>query len=174
MVEHHPALAVEVHRLGKVDRRPQGLRDINEKVSTAWFPQCCAPTLITRDMAAMATFLAEHGKIKRLIYPGRPDHPQAETARKQMRAGSTLVAFEIDGDQAATFRFLDALELVAITNNLGDAKSLVTHPATTTHQRLTPEQRAELGISDGLVRFSAGLEHPDDVIEDLLTALNAV
>jgi O-succinylhomoserine sulfhydrylase len=128
----------------------------------------------TETAAAVAAALAEHGKIKRLIYPGRPDHPQAETARKQMRAGSTLVAFEIDGDQAATFRFLNALELIAITNNLGDAKSLVTHPATTTHQRLTPEQRAELGITDGVVRFSAGLEHPDDVIEDLLTALKAV
>jgi O-succinylhomoserine sulfhydrylase len=128
----------------------------------------------TETAAAVAAALAEHGKIKRLIYPGRPDHPQAETARKQMRAGSTLVAFEIDGDQATTFRFLNALELIAITNNLGDAKSLVTHPATTTHQRLTPEQRAELGITDGLIRFSAGLEHPDDVIEDLLAALKAV
>ena len=128
----------------------------------------------TETAAAVAAALADHRKIKRLIYPGRADHPQAETARKQMRAGSTLVALEIDGDRAATFRFLDALELIAITNNLGDAKSLVTHPATTTHQRLTPEQRAELGITDGLVRFSAGLEHPDDVIEDLLTALKAV
>ncbi|MBV9429078.1 MAG: PLP-dependent transferase, partial [Bradyrhizobiaceae bacterium] len=124
--------------------------------------------------AAVAEALATNSKIKRLIYPGRHDHPQAETVRKQMRAGSTLVAFEIDGNQAATFRFLNALELIAITNNLGDAKSLVTHPATTTHQRLTPEQRAELGITDGVVRFSAGLEHPDDVIEDLVSALQAV
>jgi O-succinylhomoserine sulfhydrylase len=128
----------------------------------------------TETAAAVAEALSAHGKIKRLIYPGRPDHPQAETARKQMRAGSTLVAFEIDGNQAATFRFLNALELIAITNNLGDAKSLVTHPATTTHQRLTPDQRAELGITDGVVRFSAGLEHPDDVIEDVLAALQAV
>ena len=128
----------------------------------------------TETAAAVADALAEHRKIKRLIYPGRADHPQAETVRKQMRAGSTLVAFEIDGDQTATFRFLNALELVAITNNLGDAKSLVTHPTTTTHQRLTPEQRAELGITEGVVRFSAGLEHPDDVIEDVLAALKAV
>jgi O-succinylhomoserine sulfhydrylase len=128
----------------------------------------------TDTAAAVSVALVEHAKIKRLIYPGRPDHPQAKTARKQMRGGSTLVAFEIDGDRAATFRFLDALELISITNNLGDAKSLVTHPATTTHQRLTPEQRAELGITDGLVRFSAGLEHPDDVVEDLLTGLDAV
>lgn len=128
----------------------------------------------TETAAAVAEALANNSKIKRLIYPGRSDHPQAETVRKQMRAGSTLVAFEIDGDRAATFRFLNALELIAITNNLGDAKSLVTHPATTTHQRLTPEQRAELGITDGVVRFSAGLEHPDDVIEDLVAALKAV
>jgi O-succinylhomoserine sulfhydrylase len=128
----------------------------------------------TDTAAAVSVALVEHAKIKRLIYPGRPDHPQAKTVRKQMRGGSTLVAFEIDGDKAATFRFLNALELIAITNNLGDAKSLVTHPATTTHQRLTPQQRAELGITDGLVRFSAGLEHPDDVTEDLLAALDAV
>jgi O-succinylhomoserine sulfhydrylase len=128
----------------------------------------------TDTAAAVADALADNRKIKRLIYPGRPDHPQAQTAKKQMRGGSTLVAFEIDGDQAATFRFLNALDLVEITNNLGDAKSLVTHPATTTHQRLTPDQRAELGITDGVVRFSAGLEHPDDVVEDLLAALAAV
>jgi len=128
----------------------------------------------TDTAAAVAAALAEHRKIRRLIYPGRPDHPQAAVVKKQMRGGSTLAAFEIDGDRAATFRFLNALELVAITNNLGDAKSLVTHPATTTHQRLTPEQRAELGITDGLVRFSAGLEHPDDIVEDLLAALDAV
>jgi O-succinylhomoserine sulfhydrylase len=88
-----------------------------------------------------------------------------------MRAGSNLIAFEIADGKAGAFRFLNALRLIKITNNLGDAKSLITHPATTTHQRLTPEQRAELGISDGLVRLSAGLEHPDDLIEDLLTAL---
>ena len=128
----------------------------------------------TETAAALSVMLAEHRKLKRLIYPGRPDHPQAATVRKQMRAGSTLLAFEIDGDKAATFRFLNALKLVRISNNLGDAKSLVTHPATTTHQRLTPQQRAELGITDGLVRLSAGLEHPDDIAEDVLGALEAV
>ena len=91
-----------------------------------------------------------------------------------MRAGSTLVAFEIEGSKAAAFRFQDALKLVRISNNLGDAKSLITHPATTTHQRLTPAQRAELGIGDGLVRLSAGLEHPDDIMEDLNAGLAAV
>jgi O-succinylhomoserine sulfhydrylase len=125
----------------------------------------------TDTAATVAVALAEHPKIARLIYPGRPDHPQAEVAHRQMKAGSTLVAFDIKGGKAAAFRFQDALKLVKISNNLGDAKSLVTHPATTTHQRLTPAQRAELGISDGLVRFSAGLEHPDDVIEDIVGAL---
>jgi O-succinylhomoserine sulfhydrylase len=127
----------------------------------------------TDTAAAVSVALVEHPKIIRLIYPGRPDHPQAGIADKQMRGGSTLVAFEIRGGQDAAFRFLNALELVTITNNLGDAKSLVTHPSTTTHQRLTPVQRAELGITDGLIRFSAGLEHPDDVVEDLLAALDA-
>src|SRR6266508_322338 len=125
----------------------------------------------TATAATVAVALAEHPKISRLLYPGRPDHPQAEIVRRQMRGGSTLVGFEIKGGKAAAFRFQDALELVRISNNLGDAKSLITHPATTTHQRLTPAQRAELGISDGLVRLSCGLEHPDDVVEDLVGAL---
>jgi O-succinylhomoserine sulfhydrylase len=126
----------------------------------------------TETAAAVAEALAGHPKITRLIYPGRPDHPQAAVVKKQMKAGSTLTAFEIAGGKAAAFRFQNALELVRISNNLGDAKSLVTHPATTTHQRLTPQARAELGISDGFIRYSAGLEHPDDLIEDLLKALD--
>ena len=128
----------------------------------------------TENAGAVANALAGHKKVTRLIYPGRPDHPQAETIRKQMRAGSTLCSFEVRGGKDGAFRFLNALELIGITNNLGDAKSLVTHPTTTTHQRLTPDQRAELGIGDGLIRFSAGLEHADDLIADLLTALEKV
>ena len=128
----------------------------------------------TDTAARVAEALAGHKKISRLIYPGRKDHPQAATVARQMRGGSTLVAFEVDGDKPATFRFLNALRLIRITNNLGDAKSLVTHPATTTHQRLTPQARAELGITDGLVRFSAGLEHPDDIVDDIATALKKV
>jgi O-succinylhomoserine sulfhydrylase len=127
----------------------------------------------TDTAATIAVALAEHPKISRLIYPGRPDHPQAEIVRRQMHGGSTLVAFEIKGGKAAAFRFQDALKLIRISNNLGDAKSLITHPATTTHQRLTPAARAQLGISDGLVRLSCGLEHPDDLVEDVLTALKA-
>jgi O-succinylhomoserine sulfhydrylase len=128
----------------------------------------------TENAAAVSNALAGHKKINRLIYPGRADHPQADIIKKQMTAGSTLCAFEIKGGKEGAFRFLNGLSLLGITNNLGDAKSLITHPTTTTHQRLTPEQRAELGIGDGLVRFSAGLEHADDLIEDLLTALDKV
>jgi O-succinylhomoserine sulfhydrylase len=127
----------------------------------------------TETAGAVANALAGHKKISRLIYPGRSDHPQAAVIAKQMKAGSTLCTFEVKDGKDGAFRFLNALKLIGITNNLGDAKSLITHPTTTTHQRLTPAQRAALGIGDGLVRFSAGLEHPDDVIEDLLTALDA-
>jgi O-succinylhomoserine sulfhydrylase len=128
----------------------------------------------TDTAATIAVALAGHPKIARLIYPGRADHPQAKVAARQMRAGSTLIAFEVKGGKEAAFRFQDALKLVLISNNLGDAKSLITHPATTTHQRLTPAQRAELGISDGFLRLSAGLEHPDDLVEDIMAGLAAV
>jgi O-succinylhomoserine sulfhydrylase len=125
----------------------------------------------TETAAAIAETLATHPKVSRLIYPGRADHPQAALVKKQMRAGSTLIGFEVKGGKPAAFRALNAMKVARISNNLGDAKSLVTHPATTTHQRLTPEARAELGISEGFIRFSAGLEHRDDLIEDLQGAL---
>jgi O-succinylhomoserine sulfhydrylase len=125
----------------------------------------------TETAAKVADTLATHPKISRLVYPGRADHPQAALVKKQMRAGSTLVGFEVKGGKAGAFRCLNALKLAKISNNLGDSKSLVTHPATTTHQRLKPEARAELGISDGFIRFSTGLEHADDLIEDLVQAL---
>uniref|UniRef100_E6VGY8 O-succinylhomoserine sulfhydrylase n=1 Tax=Rhodopseudomonas palustris (strain DX-1) TaxID=652103 RepID=E6VGY8_RHOPX len=128
----------------------------------------------TSNAAAIADALAGHPKVPRLVYPSRADHPQAATVKKQMGAGSTLVGFEVKGGKAEAFRFLNALKLVKISNNLGDAKSLVTHPATTTHQRLKPEARAELGISEGFIRLSAGLEHKDDLIEDLVAALEKV
>jgi len=128
----------------------------------------------TRTAAAVADRLAGHDKLTRMIYPGRADHPQADIVKKQMKSGSTLIAFDIKGGKEGAFRFLNALKLILITNNLGDAKTLITHPTTTTHQRLTPEQRAELGIGDGLVRLSCGLEHQDDIIDDLLGALEKV
>ncbi len=111
----------------------------------------------TENAGKVADFLAEHPKITRLIYPGRDDHPQAATVKKQMRAGSTLVGLEVQGGKAGAFKFLNGLKLSRISNNLGDAKSLVTHPATTTHQRLPIEARAELGISEG---FRAVLRWP--------------
>src|SRR5438874_6044833 len=125
----------------------------------------------TETAAKVADMLATHPKISRLLYPGREDHPQAALVKKQMRAGSTLVGFEVKGGKAGAFRFLNGLKISRISNNLGDSKSLVTHPATTTHQRLAPEARAELGISEGFIRFSAGLEHADDLIEDFAQAL---
>lgn len=124
--------------------------------------------------AAIADVLPGTPGLGRLIYPGLPDHPQAEVMKRQMETGGTMLSFEVEGGKEGAFRFLNALEIVRISNNLGDAKSLVTHPATTTHQRLTPDQRAELGISDGLVRLSVGLEHRDDLIADLKRALAAV
>jgi O-succinylhomoserine sulfhydrylase len=128
----------------------------------------------TQSASVIADKLAGHDKLTRLVYPGRKDHPQAAVIAKQMRAGSNLVAMEIKGGKQGAFRFLNGLKLIGITNNLGDAKSLITHPTTTTHQRLTPEQRAELGIGDGLVRLSIGLEHVDDLLADLLGALGKV
>ena len=114
----------------------------------------------------------EHPKLARVIYPGLPSHPQFELAQRQMGTGGTLLAVELAGGQAAAFRMLDALGIVLISNNLGDAKSIATHPATTTHQRLPEAQKAALGITPGLVRLSAGLEDPDDLIADLHRALD--
>ena len=127
-----------------------------------------------RTAEAIARHLETHPKIGRVIYPGLPSHPQHELARKQMKAGGTLVAFDIAGDKDSCFRFLDALQLVDISNNLGDSKSLVTHPATTTHSRLKPEEREALGIGDGLVRLSAGLEAEADLLSDIERALREV
>jgi O-succinylhomoserine sulfhydrylase len=123
--------------------------------------------------ASLADFLAERPEVVRVFYPGRGDHPQYALAQRQMKGGGPMVAFEIKGDKAAAFRFMNALQIVKISNNLGDAKSLVTHPATTTHQRLTPEARAELGIFDNSVRLSIGLEDVRDLTADLEQALAA-
>ena len=131
-----------------------------------------------RAQCASAAIIADHlagrtGGVGRVLYPGRADHPQAAIARAQMTGGGQVVTFEIAGGKAAAFRFLNALKLVKISNNLGDTKSLITHPTTTTHQRLKPEARAELGITDGMVRLSVGLEAVDDLKADLDQALRA-
>ena len=119
----------------------------------------------------IARFLEAHKGIGRVLYPDLPNHPQHNLARRQMEAGGTVVSFEVPGGKDGAFRVLRALELIDISNNLGDAKSLATHPATTTHQRLSPEERTELGISDGLLRLSVGLEDVADLTDDLGSAL---
>ena len=123
--------------------------------------------------AAIADFLAERKEVSRVIYPGRDDHPQREIAKRQMEGGGPMVAFEIEGEKREAFRFLNALKIFKISNNLGDAKSLATHPATTTHQRLAPDVRAELGIFDRSIRLSIGLEDVEDLKTDLEQALAA-
>ncbi|MEX0345246.1 MAG: O-succinylhomoserine sulfhydrylase [Rhizobiaceae bacterium] len=129
----------------------------------------------TASAGEIAAYLAAKGNlVTRVIYPGRTDHPQADIISSQMSGGSSLVAFELAGGKEAAFAFENALELISISNNLGDAKSLVTHPATTTHKNLPEEARAELGITDGLVRLSVGLEDVNDLIDDIEGALSAV
>ncbi|ASY61601.1 O-acetylhomoserine sulfhydrylase [Sinorhizobium sojae CCBAU 05684] len=128
----------------------------------------------TDNARRIADFLAEQPQVARVLYPGRKDHPQADIIAKQMSGGSTLVAFELKGGKEAAFALQNALEIVRISNNLGDAKSLITHPATTTHKNLSDEARAELGISAGTVRLSAGIEDGDDLIEDFAQALKGV
>ncbi|MGJ7039611.1 O-succinylhomoserine sulfhydrylase [Shinella sp. BE166] len=125
----------------------------------------------TENASRIADFLADSNKVAQVIYPGRKDHPQADIIAKQMTGGSTLVCFELKGGKEAAFALQDALEVIKISNNLGDAKSLITHPATTTHKNLTDEARAELGISAGTVRLSAGIEDSEDLIEDFSRAL---
>ena len=120
---------------------------------------------------AVADFLAGQKKVTKVLYPFRPDHPQHNLARAQMDGGGGVVTFEIAGGKAAVFRLANALKLVDISNNLGDAKTLLTHPETTTHQKLTPEARAELGITSGTMRISVGLEDAGDLCEDLEQAL---
>jgi len=132
---------------------------------------------LERQMAGaleVARFLARHPKVQRTLYPGLESHPQYALGRAQMSGAGTVVSFTVGANKAETFRFLNALRLVAISNNLGDSKSLITHPATTTHSRVAPDQRAILGISDALVRLSVGLEDPADLIEDLDQALKAM
>jgi O-succinylhomoserine sulfhydrylase len=123
---------------------------------------------------ALATGLEGMPGLKRVLYPGLASHPQHALASRQMEQGGTVVALEVGGGREAAFRLLNALEIVTISNNLGDAKSIITHPATTTHQRLTEEQRASLGISDGVLRLSVGLEDVQDLLDDLTQAIEQV
>ncbi len=122
---------------------------------------------------AVAEFLSDRHDVGRVLYPGLACHPQVALARRQMKGSGSVVAFELEGGRERAFRFLNGLGLVDISNNLGDAKSLITHPATTTHQRLKPEERAELDIGEGLLRLSVGLEDAEDIKADLARALTA-
>jgi O-succinylhomoserine sulfhydrylase len=126
-----------------------------------------------RAAASVADFLATRPEIARVYYPYRDDHPQVALARAQMSAGGTLVTFDVAGGKPAAFRLMNALRLIAVSNNLGDSKSLITHPATTTHMRVGPEERARMGIGDGSLRLSVGLEDVADLIADLAAGLDA-
>jgi O-succinylhomoserine sulfhydrylase len=129
--------------------------------------QACANAL------QVAEFLSAQSGMNRVLYPGLKSHPQYALAQKQMSGGGTMVTFELAGGKTEAFKFLNALEIIDISNNLGDTKSLVTHPATTTHQRLSEEERAALGLNGGVVRLSVGLEDPLDICDDIARALAA-
>jgi O-succinylhomoserine sulfhydrylase len=130
----------------------------------------------SRNAAQVADFLSGENKVQRVLYPFRADHPQHNTglAKKQMSAGGGVVTFEVAGGKKAAFRVAKALKLVDISNNLGDAKSLLTHPATTTHQRMTPEARLTAGVTDGMLRIAVGLEDVEDLCQDLAQALATI
>ncbi|NKX44666.1 O-succinylhomoserine sulfhydrylase [Roseicyclus persicicus] len=146
---------------------------------TAWVMLKSLETMELRCRAQAASALAIAEALEgapgltRVLFPGLPSHPQHDLAAAQMEAGGTVIAFEVEGGQEAAFRLLNALEIITISNNLGDAKSIITHPATTTHQRLTEDQRQALGITRGLLRLSVGLEDTGDLIADLTAALAA-
>ena len=146
---------------------------------TAWLHLKSLETLDLRmkqhceNAAKVADFLATQRKVTRVLYPFRADHPQHNLARAQMEAGGGIVAFEIEGGKKAAFKLSNALGIIDISNNLGDAKSIITHPETTTHSKLSPQARLELGVTSGLLRLSVGLEDADDLCEDLEQAIKA-
>lgn len=119
----------------------------------------------------VARFLEAHPSVRRVVHPFLESHPQHDLAKRQMLAGGTVVTFELDGGKDEAFALMNALQVIDISNNLGDSKSLITHPATTTHRRLTPEARAAVGITDGVLRVSVGLEDVRDLVDDLRRAL---
>lgn len=125
----------------------------------------------SRNALELAQWLESQPKVERVYYPGLPSHPQHELAMRQQSGGGGILSFVVAGGQAAAWRVIDATRLMSITANLGDAKTTITHPASTTHSRMTPEQRAAAGISDGLIRIAVGLEHPEDLKADLARAL---
>jgi O-succinylhomoserine sulfhydrylase len=147
---------------------------------TAWVLLKGLETLALRvdaachSAVAIAEFLAARPEVTRVWYPTRADHPQQALALAQMTAGGTVVTFEVAGGKDAAFRVMNAFGLIAVSNNLGDSKSLVTHPATTTHMRIGAEERAKLGITDGVIRLSVGLEDVADLQDDLARGLDTI
>jgi O-succinylhomoserine sulfhydrylase len=129
---------------------------------------------MTASAAKVADFLAGHPKVASVAYPHHKSHPQYELAKRQMSAGSSLMAITVKGGREAAFKLSDSLAVILISNNLGDAKSLITHPGTTTHARFTEEVRLESGITPGLLRLSVGLENADDLIKDLEFGLDQI
>jgi O-succinylhomoserine sulfhydrylase len=127
-----------------------------------------------RNAQTIAEMLEGHGAVERALYPGLESFPQRDLAQSQMTAGGSVVTFDLRGGKKEAFSFLNGLRIVDISNNLGDAKSLITHPATTTHRAVGPEERAKVGIGDGMVRLSVGLEDPADLMDDLTAALNNI
>jgi len=164
------------------DNLQQFLRNTGPAISpfNAWLHLKSLETLDLRmqahcqSAARIADFLAGHAKVARVLYPFRDDHPQHAIARRQMSAGGGVVTFEVKGGKAEAFRLGGALQIIDVSNNLGDTKSLLTHPETTTHQKMTPEARAAAGVTSGMVRLSVGLEDVEDLCEDLDQALKAV
>jgi O-succinylhomoserine sulfhydrylase len=130
-------------------------------------------TRMAENAQTIAEFLETRKEIKTVRYPGLASHPDHEVIKKQMKAGGTTIGIEFAGTQKDAFHFMDSLRIIDISNNLGDSKSLITHPASTTHRRLTPEVQAEMGITSSVLRLSVGLEHIDDLIKDLTQALNS-
>ncbi|MFM2351683.1 MAG: hypothetical protein RL096_164 [Actinomycetota bacterium] len=129
---------------------------------------------MAENALAIAEALEGHKAVKRVVYPGLKSHPQHKLAMQQMKAGGTTVAIELNADEASVFKFMNSLEVIDISNNLGDARSLITHPSSTTHRRLSVEVQAEMGITPSTVRLSVGIEHKDDLIKDLLNALKVL
>lgn len=126
----------------------------------------------TDSAQAIAEALEGHAKLRQVIYPGLSAHPQNPLVKRQMQKGGTVLSIDLSGGKEAAFRFLNAIEIGVISNNLGDAKTILTHPATTTHQRLPQDQKDLLGITPGLVRISVGIEDGQDLVDDILAALD--
>ena len=130
-------------------------------------------TRMSENAQAIAEFLESRKEIKSVRYPGLSSHPDYEVIKKQMKSGGTTIGIEFAGTQKDAFKFMDSLKVIDISNNLGDSKSLITHPASTTHRRLAPEVQLEMGITPSVLRLSVGLEHIDDLLKDLSQALNS-